>query len=53
LAKLDEIAKIVVFLASDESKYIEGQTIAVDGGWSSYMYLDSWLLQHKSKNDMK
>jgi NAD(P)-dependent dehydrogenase (short-subunit alcohol dehydrogenase family) len=45
LAKTDGIAEIVVFLCSEESRYIEGQTIIVDGGWSSYMYLDSWL-QH-------
>jgi NAD(P)-dependent dehydrogenase (short-subunit alcohol dehydrogenase family) len=49
LARPDEIAEIALFLASDESKYIEGQTIVVDGGWSSYMYLESWLQNHKSE----
>jgi 3-oxoacyl-[acyl-carrier protein] reductase len=43
MAKTDEIADSVVFLASEESKYIEGQTIAVDGGWTAYEYLESWL----------
>jgi NAD(P)-dependent dehydrogenase (short-subunit alcohol dehydrogenase family) len=47
LAKVNEIADIVVFLAVDESKYIEGQTIVIDGGWSSYMYLDSWLQKNR------
>lgn len=47
LAECREIADTVVFLASDESKYIEGQTIVVDGGWSSYMYLESWLEKSK------
>ena len=29
----EDIANVVVFLCSDESEYITGQTIAVDGGW--------------------
>jgi NAD(P)-dependent dehydrogenase (short-subunit alcohol dehydrogenase family) len=49
LARPEEIADIALFLASEESKYIEGQTIVIDGGWSSYMYLESWLQDHKSQ----
>jgi NAD(P)-dependent dehydrogenase (short-subunit alcohol dehydrogenase family) len=30
-----QIAKTIFFLASDESDYIHGQAIAVDGGWSA------------------
>jgi NAD(P)-dependent dehydrogenase (short-subunit alcohol dehydrogenase family) len=30
-----DIARPVVFLASDDAKYVSGETIAVDGGWTS------------------
>jgi len=43
LGECEEVAYAAVFLASEESKYIVGQTIVVDGGWSAYMYLESWL----------
>lgn len=32
----DEIATVALFLASGESTFINGQVIAVDGGWSAY-----------------
>ena len=31
----DDIAPLVTFLLSNDAKYITGQNIAVDGGWTS------------------
>ena len=47
LAEPEEIAAAVIFLASEESKYIEGQTIVIDGGWTAYGYLESWLSKNR------
>jgi NAD(P)-dependent dehydrogenase (short-subunit alcohol dehydrogenase family) len=36
VGKPEEIAKAAVFLASDDSDYITGHTLVVDGGWLSH-----------------
>ena len=32
----EEVAKAIAFLASDESSYIHGASLAVDGGYSIF-----------------
>ena len=34
LAEAHEIAALVVYLASDESAFMTGQAVTIDGGWS-------------------
>jgi len=36
MAEETELAGIVVFLATEESSYLTGQNIAVDGGWTAW-----------------
>lgn len=36
---VEDVANTVYFLASDEGSYINGQTIALDGGWSTTKYV--------------
>ena len=37
-----EVVSLIEFLISDESSYITGTTINVDGGW-----LSSWIIKKK------
>jgi NAD(P)-dependent dehydrogenase (short-subunit alcohol dehydrogenase family) len=44
LGSIDDIANTVVFLCSPGGSFINGQTIVVDGGWSSTKYLSEFAL---------
>ena len=34
MAQPEEIAEMVIYLASDDSAFITGQALVIDGGWS-------------------
>src|SRR3546814_7497480 len=36
---IEDVANAVYFLASDQGSYINGQTLALDGGWSTTKFL--------------
>lgn len=38
--ELDEIADLAIFLSSDKSNFITGQSIAIDGGYTAYGFVD-------------
>jgi NAD(P)-dependent dehydrogenase (short-subunit alcohol dehydrogenase family) len=44
LGSIDDIAGTVAFLCSPAGSFINGQTIVVDGGWSSTKYLSEFAL---------
>ena len=39
MAKLEEVTGAVLFLAGDESSFVTGETLCIDGGWVAYGYL--------------
>jgi 3-oxoacyl-[acyl-carrier protein] reductase len=43
LTSAEDVAEVVLFLSSDESSSINGQTLIVDQGWTAYGYVESWL----------
>ncbi|SOX51529.1 NAD(P)-dependent oxidoreductase [Mycobacterium ahvazicum] len=47
LGRIDDIASTVAFLCSPGGSFINGQTIVVDGGWSSTKYLSDFALESR------
>lgn len=47
LGRVDDIASTVAFLCSPGGSFINGQTIVVDGGWSSTKYLSEFALESR------
>lgn len=47
LGRVEDIAATVAFLCSDGGSFINGQTIVVDGGWSSTKYLSHFALESR------
>jgi meso-butanediol dehydrogenase / (S,S)-butanediol dehydrogenase / diacetyl reductase len=44
MGSVDDIASTIAFLCSPGGSFINGQTIVVDGGWSSTKYLSEYAL---------
>ncbi|OSC42083.1 SDR family NAD(P)-dependent oxidoreductase [Mycobacterium decipiens] len=49
LGTVDDVASTVAFLCTPGGAFINGQTIVVDGGWSSTKYLSEWGLTSEWK----
>jgi NAD(P)-dependent dehydrogenase (short-subunit alcohol dehydrogenase family) len=41
LGQAKDVADLVVFLASEQSRYITGQMISIDGGMSAHVHVDT------------
>lgn len=39
LGTVEEVADLAVFLTSDKARYITGQVVGIDGGWTAYGYI--------------
>ncbi|MCP3032578.1 SDR family oxidoreductase [Halobacillus sp. A1] len=50
LGRPEEVADVALFLASDESSYVTGEDITVDGGLMAYTWPGKMLIDEKWKN---
>ncbi|GAA6826597.1 hypothetical protein HpBTM60_35360 [Helicobacter pylori] len=53
LGKPSEVGKLVAFLASDDSSFITGETITIDGGVMSYTWPGEMLSDDSWKKSIK
>lgn len=44
MGTIEDVANLIFFLASKEGSFIQGQTIALDGGWTTTKYLSQEAL---------
>lgn len=44
MGTVEDVANLIFFLASQEGSFIQGQTIALDGGWTTTKYLSAEAL---------
>lgn len=51
LGEVGDVAGTVAFLCSDQGSFINGQTIAVDGGWTTTKYLSERALSARWVNE--
>ena len=49
----DEVGKLVTFLASDDSSFITGETIRIDGGVMAYTWPGEMLSDDSWKKSIK
>ena len=51
MGTVEDVANLIFFLASKEGSYIQGQTIALDGGWTKTKYLSPEALSCRKSRD--
>ncbi|MRG90292.1 SDR family oxidoreductase, partial [Limosilactobacillus reuteri] len=53
LGQPEEVGKLVAFLASDDSSFITGETIRIDGGVMAYTWPGEMLSEDKWKHSVE
>ena len=53
LGKPEEVGKLVAFLSSDDSSFITGETVRIDGGVMAYTWPGEMLSDDGWKNSVE